>query len=294
MSLFLTSTSDLLQLSRSTTADIDVHASFADATGTPVTVTAGRTNTKFNTAATGTIVGSPAASTQRSLRTLHVQNIHASTSNQIGVIHTDGTTAVLLESVLLGPGERLAYVDGQGFELVDANGMNKVVPVVAGLGALLTARLGATVTNSTTTAGKITGLDLGLGVGAWVFRYVLRLQSATTTVGFALGCNHTGTVTTFDYTISFPTTGTLDSTGVADQVLTAPSILGVMAARSKGATAPNILTAGVDTINSDILVVIDGLAIVTVAGNLELYHASETATATSVMLDSVLYATKVG
>jgi hypothetical protein len=52
-------------------------------------------------------------------------------------------------------------------------------------------------------------------------------------------------------------------------------------------------TAGVDTTAADILIQIVGLTVVTVGGNMELYHASETATSTSIMLDSVLRLTKM-
>ena len=54
------------------------------------------------------------------------------------------------------------------------------------------------------------------------------------------------------------------------------------AARAKSATANWGPTVSVDTANSDMLMIIDLKMIVTVAGNLELYHASETAAATTV------------
>jgi hypothetical protein len=77
-------------------------------------------------------------------------------------------------------------------------------------------------------------------------------------------------------------------------VAAAPTVMATLSARAKSTNAPLISTGGVDTTASDILVLITGLAIVTVAGNMELYHASETATSTSIMLDSVLRLTKMG
>ena len=50
---------------------------------------------------------------------------------------------------------------------------------------------------------------------------------------------------------------------------------------------------GVDVINVDQLVIIEGLVVVTGAGNIELYHASETLNNTSVMQDSALILTKI-
>ena len=65
--LNLASTSDVLRVVTGAAADIDVHSSWVDLNGT--TVTPGRTNTPaITTATTTTIVGSPAASTVRSVR----------------------------------------------------------------------------------------------------------------------------------------------------------------------------------------------------------------------------------
>lgn len=286
---FLTSTSDKIQVITGSSGTVDVHASWSDIAAGVVTV--GRTNTKITTATTTDVVASPAASTSRNVRTLIVSNNHASTANLVTLQHTDGTNVIPIESVNLQAGERMSYAEGHGLRVIDVNGVEKNnIAIAAGQYEIM--RLSATVSNSTTTAAKITGLDAPTGAGTWVFEYFLRFQSATGTVGFKLGCNHTGTVTTFDYTITFPTGTTTDSTGVADQVVTAPGVPGVLADRAKSTTAPGIMTAGVDTTASDILVQITGLAVVTVSGNLELYHASETATSTSIMLDSVLRLTK--
>lgn len=75
--LILSSTSDLVRVVTASAVDIDVHASWADnASGT---VTPGRTNTLITTATTTSVVGSPAASTQRTVQYLSVRNTHAST-----------------------------------------------------------------------------------------------------------------------------------------------------------------------------------------------------------------------
>ncbi len=121
--LLLTSTSDLLQLITGSAVNVDVHASWVDFSGT--TVTPGRTNTKITTAATSTIVAAPAASTQRNVKTLHIENVHASSSVLVTLQHTDGTNVIILEKVTLLAGEGIAYVEGQGFELIDANGITK-------------------------------------------------------------------------------------------------------------------------------------------------------------------------
>lgn len=119
----LASTSDLIQVITSHAAQIEVHASWVDLSGT--TVTPGRTNTPaITTAATTTIIASPAASTVRNVKHLNITNDHASQSCIVTVEHTDGTTAVELMSFTLLPGEnmifneegRWAHRDAQGAE----------------------------------------------------------------------------------------------------------------------------------------------------------------------------------
>jgi hypothetical protein len=117
--ILLTSTSDKLRITTSAAVTTDVHASWIDnAAGT---ITPGRTNSAITTATTTDIVAPPAVSTQRNIKTLHVRNKHATLSQQITVIHTDGTTAVELHSCTLTAGQALQYVDGQGFEIVAAS-----------------------------------------------------------------------------------------------------------------------------------------------------------------------------
>lgn len=294
--MLLTSTSDKVQIVTTSTANIDVHAAFFDYDPaiSPATdrVAGGRLNTKITTATTTDVVASPGSGDIRRVETLNISNVHASTSNTITIQHTDGTNTVVLDSFPLAAGERVAWRQGVAMRIIDANGLEKVTPV--SVGQYTVQRLAATVSNATTTAAKVTGLDLACGPGTWVFEYFLRFQSGTAGTGFKLGCNHSGTTTIFDYTVSFPQTNAVDASGVADQDITAaPAALATLAARAKTTTAPLILTAGVDTINSDILVTIAGLVVCTVGGNMELYHASETAVSTSIMLESVLRLTKM-
>jgi hypothetical protein len=288
--LLLASTSDKLQVITGSAVNVDVHASWIDlAAGV---VTAGRTNSKITTATTTDVVAPPAASTTRNVKTLHIGNVHASSSVLVTIQHTDGTNVIVLETVTLLAGERIAYVEGQGFEYIDATGVNKHDPIP--VGSYLVQRLSADVSNSTTTAAKVTGLDLACGAGTWLWEYFLVFQSATSTVGPKLSVNHSGTVTTFLQQEMYLSGLTVDSTGVIDQDVVVPQVMAGMAKRVKDATGTMIVTAGVDTINADTLIQITGLAVVTVAGNLELWHASETATATTVKANSILRLTKIG
>lgn len=274
--LLLTSTSDKIQIITGTAVTVDVHASFVDYDGT--TVTPGRTNSKITTATTTDVVASPGASVQRNVKTLHICNIHASSSVLVTVQHTDGTNVIKLEEMSLLAGERLSYVEGQGFELVDANGITKTNSTAA----VFVNRLASDLANTTTTAAKVTGLDTPCGVGTWIFEYYVYYTTVITTTGIKLGVNHTGTVTTFMYWLNTLTALATAADGLGDQdiVTTTGGVMQGWAARAKSTNAP-LITAGVDTNAADMMAVIQGIAIVSVAGNIELYSASEVGTSST-------------
>lgn len=119
--LLLTSTSDLLQLVTSAaTTTMEVHASYVDLSGT--TVTPGRMNTRITTAATSTIVASPAASTTRNVKGLYITNNSSGTTCTVSVQHTDGTNVVELMEVILLAGENLTFNEEGGWRHRDKNG----------------------------------------------------------------------------------------------------------------------------------------------------------------------------
>jgi hypothetical protein len=111
--LLLASTSDLLQLVTGSAVTVDVHASYVDLSGS--TVTPGRKNTAITTAATTSIVLSPAAATTRNVQFITIRNKHATLSNVVTVRHTDGTTIVELFKDTLGPGAELIFSEETGF-----------------------------------------------------------------------------------------------------------------------------------------------------------------------------------
>jgi hypothetical protein len=119
--LLLTSTSDLVRVVTDATADIEVHASWVD--NNAGTITPGRTNTaSITTATTTTVVGSPAASTQRNVKHLSIRNNHASTTCTVTVEHTDGTNVEGLIKVSLLAGESLRLDAAGRWSHEDANG----------------------------------------------------------------------------------------------------------------------------------------------------------------------------
>jgi hypothetical protein len=79
----------------------------------------------------------------------------------------------------------------------------------------------------------------------------------------------------------------------SSQAISAPTALGGASTRSASTTSPNLgPTISLDATSSHVLYIVEGIAIVTADGDLELWHASETANATQVMAGSSLILTK--
>lgn len=170
------------------------------------------------------------------------------------------------------------------------------IPLLAphlGLGAPRVSRLGAQHSISSATGTKVTGLDQALEIGTFIFNYYLIIRSATLTVSPLLGVNFTGTGTPLMVFRFADDTAALtdEKHTMSNQGSQAFGFISGMANAVKTTSAPNMgssATNAVKTVATDIFVIIEGLVIVTVAGNIELWHSSETATATSVEVGSSL------
>lgn len=241
--LLLNSTSDLVRVVTSGTANVDVHASFVDLSGT--TVTPGRTNTTISTAATTTVVASPGASTARTVKSLHIRNRHASNSNTVTVLHTDGTTAVELISVTLGAGWVLHYDEGAGFEVLDKDGRSVQNSAAGSLpvsvGTLNAVVLSADVTNNNATANTIadvTGLSFSVNAGeTYYFRFIINYTAAATTTGSRFSVNGPGSPTLLSYRMEVSLAAAAGTDGVTTAISTAYDT-------PAGATATSANTAG--------------------------------------------------
>ena len=118
--LLLASTSALLEVVTASAVTVDVHASYVDnASGT---ITPDSKNTAITTAATTTIVPSPSGGTQRNIQTVIIRNKHASSAVLVTVRHYDGTVTSELIQYNLAAGQQLVYIDGDGWEVIDAAG----------------------------------------------------------------------------------------------------------------------------------------------------------------------------
>lgn len=119
--MFLTSTSDLVQVITGGASDIEVYAAWIDKAAATEPVAGDQNIASITTATTTTIISSPATSTARKVKHINCRNNHASTSCLLRFVHTDGTTASELLRVTLLAGEGLDYKDG-AWTHYDANG----------------------------------------------------------------------------------------------------------------------------------------------------------------------------
>jgi hypothetical protein len=146
--------------------------------------------------------------------------------------------------------------------------------------------LGTSHTLAATAATEVTGLGpCTLVPGTYYYTYELIVQSSATATGIGLGINFTGTAAVRTIRLVFPSTGTTAITGVMDDVgANTGQIMEHITQTAFSTIAPNMIT----TANANVPVTITGILVVTVSGDLELWHSSETAANTSVMAGSSL------
>lgn len=122
--ILLKATTETLEISTSSTADIDYSISYADITTT--TFVPSTTEGKITTSTTTTILSAPGASTQRQVKLITITNRHATTSNTI-VVKKDisSTEYYLTPSITLLAGETVQYLDTAGWVYYSATGSVK-------------------------------------------------------------------------------------------------------------------------------------------------------------------------
>jgi hypothetical protein len=124
--ILLDSTTSLLELVTAGTQVIHVNASWVDMSGATVTPAVPPQNTIINSATTTTIVGSPASTYSRAIKSVHIQNTDSTNSDTITVEHYDGTSTVTIKKLTLQAGYSYNYEDKRGWYIADPNG-NEVV-----------------------------------------------------------------------------------------------------------------------------------------------------------------------
>lgn len=231
--LLLASTSDLLRVVTTQAVAVDVHASWADMAGTgpSAVVTPGRTNTAITSATTTTVVGSPGASTYRTVKTLAIRNKHASAAQEVTVVHTDGTTAVELIRCALAAGWCLHYHEAAGFFLTDTNGRAQVanftnVGTPSGSSDSIV-MLGEDVINNNAVANTIadvTGLSFPvLQNKLYWFEFNIIYTAAATTTGSRWTINGPATPTYLDYQSEYSLTTTTSTRNAMLQAYDSPA-----------------------------------------------------------------------
>jgi hypothetical protein len=211
--LLLASTSDKVQVVTSAAVTVDVHASYmdmaSDGSGNPST---GRKNTAISTAATTDVVLAPAASsTTRNVKTLHIRNRHASSSVDVTVVHTDGTTPVELHKTTLLAGEALEYAEGVGFFELGASS-----PTLGGIGTPATASQSLTAGSANVVNGTLVQLPTGnLKVGSRFKFHMNVIKTAAGTATWTAVVKYGTAGTTSDAAIATFTSGT--NTAASDQ-----------------------------------------------------------------------------
>lgn len=210
-----------------------------------------------------------------------------------------GLGTLTANNVILGNGTGAPnfVAPGASGNLLQSNGTTWQSAVVTGGNdpRIIIKTLSATQTSSATAPAKVTGLDQVAGGGTYTFQYYIRYRSSVATTGVKFDVNHSGTVTSFVWNQRYANLIATASDSNADQdSIIAAGVTGSMfASRAKG-TAGRGVTLSVDTINADMFVIIEGLMVVTVSGDLQLYFGSEaTGSTQSIMQDSTLILTKV-
>jgi hypothetical protein len=263
--LLLASTTDLITVTTSAATAVTVYAAYIDYNGS--TTTPGRRNTTIAAATTTVVVSSPGAGVSRNVKSLVVSNASATTTQEIGVHLTDGTTIVELATITLGAGQSLQYAEGNGFTVVDTLGRIKTTQdfsVVAAVNTMNLIALTADVTNNNATANTIadiTGLSFAVTAGqSYWWRATIAYTSAATATGSRFSVTGPGSPTFLSYKSEYSLTTT---TNTVNEGLAAYDLPAASNATS-AATAANIA-------------IVEGVIRPSANGNVILRFASEVA-----------------
>ena len=242
--LLLASTSDIIRVDTSTTANIDVHVSYVEwDPGSGTDPTPGRQNTTISTATTTTICSAPASGFFRTIKTIHIRNRHATTANTITVEHYDGTTGPELISLSLLAGYVLHYDEGAGWEILDSGGRSLQNSSDNGSGAAVNSTnlvvLASDVTNNNAVANTIadvTGLSFSVTSGeTYFFRFNIQYTAAATTTGSRWAINGP-TTTALRYKSEYSLTTTTNTVNEGVSAYDSPAA----SSASSAATGSNI------------------------------------------------------
>lgn len=211
--MILSSTSDLVRVTTSSTSAVNVQASWVDKDGA---MNPGRTNTSISSATTTTVIGSPGSGVERTVKCLSMRNTGLA-SNTLTLIHTDGTTPVEVWKGTLQTGESAMY-DGRVVTLYGSDGIPKTTTAANQISpttnTLNTVVLASDITNNNAVANTlqdVTGMSFSVNNGeTYWFRAVIDYTAAATTTGSRWTINGPAT-TRLSYRSQYSLTTTSDT-----------------------------------------------------------------------------------
>jgi hypothetical protein len=273
----LTATTHILELTTGSATNVDVFVSYADHTTDGATL--GDQQALITTATTTTILAAPAASTQRQVKYISINNTSA-TSNAVTVKKDISATEYdLFGPVVLGQNERLEYLDGKGWQVFTNSGAikNSINQGSAAISSSLSSTvLGSDVSNALVANGiaDVTGLSFPVTSGnKYWFRFVIWHTANATATGSRWAIN--GPTTTL---LGYRTSQGLSAAGTAGtDVMTDVNQTAYDSPAANNATSPTA-TAGQANI-----VIIEGLIQPSANGTVIARFASEVATANSIV-----------
>ncbi|NDF48240.1 MAG: hypothetical protein EB158_08745 [Nitrosopumilaceae archaeon] len=133
----------------------------------------------------------------------------------------------------------------------------------------------ASAITSTTPSAVMT--TTGVDTGTWHYKYVVIYQTAATTTGLFTAVDHTGTVSTFTMNTQFQSTGGAAATQITDGVNSVQNAGLVEGKSERVKNTATSATAGVDTANTNVVEIVEGIVIVTASGDLQLKIGTEVA-----------------
>lgn len=130
--IFLTATTQTLEIKTTSAADIDYQINYVDVVAA-TSATPGSTQGKITSATTTLALSAPAASTSRQIKSIFIRNRHASLANTISVIKDISATEYLITGdVILQAGAVLVYESSTGWSLGTILQNNLTNPSISG------------------------------------------------------------------------------------------------------------------------------------------------------------------
>jgi hypothetical protein len=130
--LLLASTSDKIQVITSTVATVEVNVAYVD--NLSGVVTPGRKINTLDTVDIHDIVLAPGSGVQRNVRTLVARNDHASLSNNVEIVHTDGNDTVTLWAGELQSKEQVVLNQVGDWKSYNSSGLEIIQAVIGATG----------------------------------------------------------------------------------------------------------------------------------------------------------------